>query len=276
MPVDPALRRLDIDIPTQPHALAQLTPLLAQEEVALPAVSALIETDMALAAAVLRAVNSSLYGLRGRVQTVHQALTYLGLREVAAITFEIGLRAVFPPAHELEPLWRRAVRRGLIMGRMAQRLGLADTWAAHSAGLFEECGKAVLFRHACAPYRAMLQAAGTDDVALAKLERDRFGVSHAALGAALCESWGLAGPAVASVRYHVAVQRGAALPDGLPRAMVLALSAVAYSLMQAPATLQETVQRVAEPVGLQADKLLETARRVEEQLDAARQGYGSA
>jgi hypothetical protein len=78
------------------------------------------------------------------------------------------------------------------------------------------------------------------------------------------------------VRYHVAVQRGAALPDGLPRAMVLALSAVAYSLMQAPATLQETVQRVAEPVGLQADKLQETARRVEEQLDAARQGYDSA
>jgi HD-like signal output (HDOD) protein len=270
MPVDPALRRLDIDIPTQPHALAQLTPLLAQEEVALPAVSALIETDMALAAAVLRAVNSSLYGLRGRVQTVHQALTYLGLREVAAITFEIGLRAVFPPAHELEPLWRRAVRRGLIMGRMAQRLGLADTWAAHSAGLFEECGKAVLFRHACAPYRAMLQAAGNDDVALTKLERDRFGVSHAALGAALCESWGLAGPAVASVRYHVAVQRGAPLPDGLPRAMVLALSAVAYSLMQAPETLQETGQRVAEPVGLRADKLLETARRVEEQLNAAR------
>lgn len=275
MPVDPALRRLDIDIPTQPHALAQLTPLLAQEEVALPAVSALIETDMALAAAVLRAVNSSLYGLRGRVQTVHQALTYLGLREVAAITFEIGLRAVFPAAHELEPVWRRAVRRGLIMGRMAQRLGLVDAWAAHSAGLFEECGKAVLFRHACAPYRAMLQAAGQDDVTLVKLERDRFGVSHAALGAALCESWGLAGPAVASVRHHVAVQQGAALPDGSQRATVLALSALAYCLMQDPAALEPTVQRVAAPMGVQPEKLLEMARRVQEKLQDAQQGYGS-
>ena len=36
---------------------------------------------MALAnAAVMKAVGSSLYGLRGRVQTVHQALTYLGMR----------------------------------------------------------------------------------------------------------------------------------------------------------------------------------------------------
>jgi HD-like signal output (HDOD) protein len=275
MPVDPELRRLDVDIPTQPHALAQLTPLLAQDEVGLPAVSALIETDMALAAAVLRAVNSSLYGLRGRVQTVHQALTYLGLREVAAITFEIGLRAVFPPAHELEPLWRRAVRRGLLMGRMAQRLCSNDAWAAHSAGLFEECGKAVLFRHDCAPYRAMLRAAGSDDVALSKLERERFGVSHDALGAALCESWGLAGAAVVSVRHHVAVQRGAPLPQGSQRPMVLALSAVAHSLMQAPETLKDTVQRVADPAGLQPEKLLEAAQRVEQQLQIAKEGYGS-
>ena len=53
---------------------------------------------MALAAAVLKAVNSSLYGLKGRVQSVHQAITYLGMREVAAITYEMGLRAAFPPA----------------------------------------------------------------------------------------------------------------------------------------------------------------------------------
>lgn len=270
MPVDPELRSLNVDIPTQPHALAQLTPLLSREDTGLQAVSALIETDMALAAAVLRAVNSSLYGLRTRVQTVHQALTYLGLREVAAITFEFGLRAVFPPALELEPLWQRAVRRGLLMGRMAQRLSSNDAWAAHSAGLFEECGKAVLFRHDCAPYRAMLKVAGNDDVTLTQLERKRFGVSHDALGGALCESWGLASAAAASVRYHIAVQRGAPVPPGggLQRALVMALSAVAYSLMHTPDTLKETVQRVADPAGLQADRLLEAAQHVEEQLQA--------
>ena len=53
---------------------------------------------MALAAAVLKAVNSAMYGLRGRVQSVQQAITYLGTREVASVTFEMGLRAVFPDA----------------------------------------------------------------------------------------------------------------------------------------------------------------------------------
>ena len=73
-----------------------------------------------------------MYGLRGRVQSVPQAITYLGTREVAAVTFELGLRAVFPAAPELEPLWERASVRGLLMGRIGQALSV-DPWAAHSA-----------------------------------------------------------------------------------------------------------------------------------------------
>jgi hypothetical protein len=134
----------------------------ADDDMNLQAASRLIEGDMALAAAVMKAVNSSLYGLKGRVQSVQQAITYLGMREVAAITFEMGLRAAFPPAPELDPIWARAAWRGQVMARLAQRLAL-DAWGAHSAGLFEECGKAVLFRHAPDHYPSMLRAARDSD-----------------------------------------------------------------------------------------------------------------
>jgi len=242
MPVAPELRTLDIDIPTPPEALVKLSLLMAEEEANLSAMSALIESDMALAAAVLRAVNSSLYGLKGRVQSVQQALTYLGMREIAAITFELGLRAAFPPVPELEPVWERAARRGLLMGRMAQQLGV-DAWAAHSAGLFEECGKAALFRHAPDHYRSMWRAA-KDDVELASLEHTGFGVSHDALGAALCESWGLAAAAMISVRYHVQVIASGALPPQVTRGAVCVLSALAHALMVAPETLDERVHKL--------------------------------
>ena len=89
-------RLLDVDIPAQPDVLVQLSLLLAEDEVDFNAASLLISSDMALAAAVLKAVNSAMYGLRGRVQSVQQAITYLGTREVASVTFEMGLRAVFP------------------------------------------------------------------------------------------------------------------------------------------------------------------------------------
>ena len=86
MPIDPKLRSLNIDVPAQPESLVKLSLLLADAEVNLQAVSGLISTDMALAAAVLKAVNASHYGVSGRVKSVQQAITYLGTREVAAVT----------------------------------------------------------------------------------------------------------------------------------------------------------------------------------------------
>jgi HD-like signal output (HDOD) protein len=181
----------------------------------------------------------------------------------------MGLRAAFPPAPELEPLWQRAGLRGLLMGRVAQKLSL-DGWAAHSAGLFEECGKAVLFRHAPDHYRAMLRAAGSD-TELAQLEHAGFGVSHDALGAALCESWGLAAAAVASVRHHVAAQAALQLPPALAngRRTLLALSAIVQALMAEPQRLDDTVLTMAPQADLDATLVLRAVRQIKEQLDEA-------
>lgn len=267
MPVDPQLRSLNIDIPAQPEVLSKLSTLLLDENVNLQAVSALISPDMALAAAVLKAVNSSLYGLRGRVQSVQQAIAHLGTREIASVTFAMGLKAVFPPAPELVPLWERASVRGLLMSRIGQAIGV-DPWAAHSAGLFEECGKAVLFRHSSDLYRKLL-AAAADDEELLMLEHSEFGVSHDALGAALCESWGLAPAAVASVRFHVIVNTTRELPMQLPRRSICALSAVAYALMTDPESLDEVAQVIAPQAGLDPTLVLRGARKVQAQIEAA-------
>ena len=276
MSVAPQLRSLEIDIPAQPDSLVKLSLLLAEDLVNQQAIGALVESDMALAAAVLKAVNSSLYGLSGRVQSVQQAITYLGTREVSGITFEMGLRAAFPPAPELEPIWQRAALRGFLMGRLAQALGL-DAWAAHSAGLFEECGKAVLFRHATDHYRAMLRATATRpltsppshnsaDADLCQLEHAGFGVSHDALGAALCESWGLGAAAVASVRHHVIAQGLLTLPVAPARRGVLALSVIAAAIMATPPTVDDVVPQIAPLADLDPELALRAARRLVEQL----------
>ena len=222
---------------------------------------------MALAAAVLKTVNSAMYGLRGRVQSVQQAITFLGSREVASVTFEMGLRAVFPHAPELEPVWERPRVRGLLMGRIAGELGV-DAWAAHSAGLFEECGKAVMFRHATDRYTPLLAEAKSDEELLV-LEHAAFGVSHDTLGAALCESWGLAPPAVDSVRYHVIVNGTLELPMQLPTSGMCAISAMAHALMTDPDTLDDVARKVAPQADLDPVLAQRGARQVQEQIEMA-------
>jgi HD-like signal output (HDOD) protein len=267
MPVDAQLRSLNIDVPAQPEALVKLSLLLADDDINLQALSSLVESDMALASAVLKAVNSSLYGLAGRVQSVQQAITFLGTREVASVTFEMGLKAVFPASPDLEPVWERAGVRGLLMGRIGTALDV-DAWVAHSAGLFEECGKAVLYRHAPQRYRPMLKAA-KDDEELLFLEHQEFGVSHDALGAALCESWGLAPAAVHSVRYHVLVNATRELPMQVQRRAICAISALANALMADPDTVDEVARAVAPQADMDVVMVLRGTRRVQEQIEAA-------
>lgn len=267
MPVDPLLRSLHIDLPTQPAALMRLSSLLVDRTADLREVGALVESDMALAAAVLKAVNSSLYGLRGRVQSVHQAIGFLGTREVAAVTCEMGLRAVFPAAAELEPLWQRASLRGRLMSRLGEALGV-DPWAAHSAGLFEECGKAVLFRHSPVRYLPLMLGA-QDDAELLYLEHREYGASHDALGAALCESWGLASQSVQSVRHHVEIHATRQIPAGLARPAVCALSTLAQALMTAAPDLDQIAARVAPQAQLDATLVLRALGRVAPLLEAA-------
>jgi HD-like signal output (HDOD) protein len=266
MPVDPQLRSLKIDIPAQPDVLVRLSLMISDQNVNLQSVGALIAGDMALASAVLKAVNSSYYGLRSRVRTVQQAITYLGMREISSVTFAMGLRAVFPHAPELVPLWQRSGVRAMLMSRIGQAVGV-DPWAAHSAGLFEECGKAVLFRHSSGRYRALLRIAA-DDEELLMLEQQEFGVSHDTLGAALCETWGLVPTAVNSVRYHVMVHATHQLPSDIDGREICVLSALAHALMTDPDTLEEVANAVAPQAGLDPVRLLKGAHAVKDHIEA--------
>jgi HD-like signal output (HDOD) protein len=247
--VNPQIRHTELDLPARPEALVQLSLLMAGDDIDLRAASMLIEGDMALASAVMRAVNASFYGVEGRVQTVLQAAQYLGLREIAALTYEVSLRAAFPPEPLLDAVWARSARRGAIMGRLGQRLG-ADGWVAHSAGLFEECGKALLVKQAGAQYLPLLRAA-SDDAALADAEQAAFGVRHDALSSALMQAWGLAWTAVLAVRTRLALHGGAALSDEPLVARVQALSLLAHAMIgrQDPAPV---IERAAAPAGFDA------------------------
>lgn len=229
MPLPPALRRLDVDLPACPRTLVQMLALLERDDAPFSEMAALIESDMALAAAMVRTVNSAMFGLLRRIDTVGEALRYLGTREVAAITFETALRAAFAPTPAMEALWQHAGRAGLLMGRSARALGL-DALHAHTAGLFARSGQAILLAHAPDRYPALLAGLGHDREALTAAEVEAFGISHAAYGSALCAAWGLANDVVHYVREQ------ARPPDGWialdrPLRRLLALGAVVEALL---------------------------------------------
>lgn len=261
------LELTQLDLPAPPATLARLSQLLSTEDVNMLELSRLIETDMALAAAVMKAVSSPLYGLRGRAQNLHQAITLLGAKELSAVVYQVSLKSAFPQAAELQPLWERSAVRGLLMGRLAKELYL-DAWCAHTAGLFEECGKAVLFKLAPKEYGPMM-ATATDEVALVAAENAAFGIGHDVLGARLCESWGLDPGAVACVRGRVDVMATHRLPTQSPRRAISVISALVHTISTKPDELEAVCQTLAPQAMLDQSLLLKAARKVKQKVDDA-------
>jgi HD-like signal output (HDOD) protein len=145
-----------------------------------------------------------------------------------------------------------------------------EAWGAHTAGLFEECGKAILWRHAPDTYGPML-AECADDAALVVREQEAFGIGHDEIGARLCEAWGLAPAAVASVRHHVAIQVGHRLPRVSHR-YICVLSALAHTIATEPAKVDEIAMKLAPQAMLDQTSLLRGLQRVKSRIDEALQG----
>ena len=251
---DSSLRQLDIELPASPAATLRLTELLTSEDTSVPEVAEVIEGDLALASAVVRTVNSAMFGVLRRVETVAEAVMYLGMREVAAITLELGLRTRFPVSPEMNRIWDAARLRGLLMGRAAVGLSL-HAWRAQSAGLFAQSGQAVLCLHAPDQYPAMMarHPAPGDIAALAAEETAAFGLSHDVLGSSLCRAWGLAGDVADFVRDRAFdAERWAQRPQ--PVRALLGLGAVADAVMHG-GEAEAMAAQVAGAAGLEAPAL---------------------
>jgi len=250
MSISPQLRNLNIDLPACPHTLVKLSLLMADESSSVEQLSALIETDMALSSAVVRTVNSALFGLLKRVETVHEAIRYLGMAQVAGLTYEIGLRGAFPPSPMLQAIWDRAGIRGLAMSRIARQLDV-DPWLSHTAGLFAESGRAVLYVYDQQRYAA-LESEPDDEALLCAAEIESFGVSHSALGAAMVQSWGLSRDVADSVRSrpHSATQWQQERPT-VQRLLTIGAAVDALLLNPTKGANTDTVWQELEPVAAQ-------------------------
>ncbi len=269
MSISPQLRNLNIDLPACPQTLVKLSLLMADDNASIDQMASLIETDMALSAAVVRTVNSALFGLLKRVESVHDGIRYLGMAQVAGLTYEIGLRGAFPPSPLLQTIWDRAGVRGLAMGRIARQLDM-DPWHAHTLGLFAESGRAVLFAYDRQRYANL--SAEPDEALLCAAEIEAFGVSHSALGAALCQAWGLSKDISDGVRArpHVPSQWAHERP---PVQKLLAIGAAVDALLLNPDTIDHPdlvwaeLQPVAEQVGLHFQSFQLATSRVVDRLN---------
>lgn len=170
----------------------------------LSTVTGLIGADVGLSAALLKAANSPLFGLRNKLASIREALAVLGLGTVEVLVREHVLRAGLcrKGAPAMERFWDASHKIALVSRYLSRRLPGVDADDAYTYGLFRDCGIALMLQR-FDDYKQTLTTANAD--ALGKftdLEQERYRTDHTVVGHLLARSWHLPGHICDAVLSH--------------------------------------------------------------------------
>ncbi|HTQ53070.1 MAG TPA: HDOD domain-containing protein [Bryobacteraceae bacterium] len=180
-------------IPAFPPIVLRLLDLLAREDVEIRELVALISSDPAFSAQILKVANSPLFGFRGQIDSLQSALVVLGLRRVRALCMTVAtsnhMKAVLH-IEELSRCWRHMLACALLTDELARSCAAFED-RAYTAGLLHDVGRLGLLLAYPKEYTELLRHADRNALELLDCEKEVLGIDHCAAGRMLAEHWNL-------------------------------------------------------------------------------------
>lgn len=188
-----------IGIPPRPAIVLAIMDEKARDEPDLGMIADTIARDVGISAALLKTVNSPLFGLRQNVRSVKQAVGLLGLSRVVTLANSLALRTSVS-AQGIERFWDQSARTAMISAWLAGQFG-HNRDDAYLFGLFRDAGIPLLMKR-FKDYRETLRLADTDPRGFTAVEDERHGMNHAVVGAILARNWHLDESVRNALRNH--------------------------------------------------------------------------
>ena len=171
-------------------------------------IAAIIESDVALAAKVLKMANSAYFAVPAHVTECRQAVQLLGLDTLRGVIALSSFLAEFADTPDLAQAVERLGRRSLEIGMLARDIMAAEGGdrdacsQACTAGLLAHVGTLLLLANHPDAFRTAGRICDDDGISIVVAERMVLGATHAELGAYLLGLWGFPDPVVEAVAYH--------------------------------------------------------------------------
>jgi HD-like signal output (HDOD) protein len=214
-------------LPALPEALVAIQSEFYREQPDVVRLCEELQRDPALVSDILKTINSPLFGLRRKVESLKQAVVLLGLRRVRATILTQSLRqslqTYHSPGFDAFHWWDRSLLMAVSAATLAQRSAPRQVEEAYLTGLLAELGILVLARFEPGYEQVLRQYADSACHDLLEVEKRHFGIDHADLAAAVFEKWHLPEEVVyAALHHHDSGVTDDAESGFLPRAVYFA------------------------------------------------------
>lgn len=194
-------------LPSLPPLFHRLMTLLDNQSATSMQIAEVINQDIAMAAQILKLVNSSYFSLNRQIVTIQDAITYLGMD---ILRYLVLARHIFSSCHtrqceafQLDQMWQHSLCTATLSRAIGEFISDDPTTgsSAYLGGLLHEIGKLVLIHHLPEQYKEIMRQCA-EGRRQSEVEMELLGTNHAIIGGYLTSLWGLPHNITEAITLH--------------------------------------------------------------------------
>jgi HD-like signal output (HDOD) protein len=196
-------------IPPRPQIVADIQIESAMPEPDINEIAKLISKDVSISGTVIKAINSPLFGLAGKVKSISHAVNLMGLESIVNIVTALALKKVLgdDSVNGLNRFWDTANDVANTSVVVSKYLGVGSPDEAYSLGLFHDCGIPLMMMK-YPNYLDVLEKGYQDsDKRVIDAENEMYKTDHSVLGYYTAKTWKLPDHISEIISYHHCVTK---------------------------------------------------------------------
>ncbi|WP_437205277.1 diguanylate cyclase [Planctomicrobium sp. SH664] len=182
-------------LPSLPMVAVRLLKIFSDPEVGISEVVQLLQMDPALSGKILKAANTSQFGLKKPVSDLQRAVVLLGKKSVMALALGFSLAEASmntgPYADLYSDFWFQSLVRGCAASLLAEKYTRVEQGEAFTIALLARIGRLAMINHDPERMSALIRKSEQSGMPLDLLEREAGGITSTDVTRSMLREWKL-------------------------------------------------------------------------------------
>ena len=195
-------------MPAFPKSVQQVVQLTSDVNASAKDIVRVIECDPVMTVKILKAINSSFYGLSQKITSVQRAVVHIGLNTIKNIALGVAAMGILNANNKANfntsDFLLHSLTTAAISKMLAERIGLSSTECSDCfvAGLLHDFGKVVFAEFIADEFKLALEKSQEQQLSLHQTELEFIGLNHSQAGKMLAEKWELSEALIDAIAHH--------------------------------------------------------------------------